>query len=263
MTRTGGSHDVALTREVSPSLARCELTFLPREAIDLARAVAQHAAYCRLLESLGLEVVRLPADAAQPDCCFVEDTAVVLDELAVIAHPGAPSRRGEVEVVAAVLAHHRPLARIPASARLDGGDVLVLGRRLFVGATARTDAAGATALARLVAPFGYEVVPVPVTGCLHLKSAVTAIGDETVLANPAWADLAPLAGVEIVPVAAEEPWAANVLRVGDTVVAHAGFPRTLDRLAERGLGVRTVEVGEFLKAEAGVTCKSLLVRGLG
>jgi len=254
VTRTGGSHDVALTREVSPSLARCELTFLPREAIDLARAVAQHAAYCRLLESLGLEVVRLPADAAQPDCCFVEDTAVVLDELAVITHPGAPSRRGEVDVVAGALAPYRRLARIPDSARLDGGDVLVLGRRLFV---------GATALARLVAPFGYEVVPVPVTGCLHLKSAVTAIGDETVLANPAWADLAPLAGVEIVPVAAEEPWAANVLRVGDTVVAHAGFPRTLDRLAERGLGVRTVEVGEFLKAEAGVTCKSLLVRGLG
>jgi dimethylargininase len=247
-------------REVSPSLARCELTFLRRQAIDLARAVAQHEAYARLLASLGLEVVSLPGDAAQPDCCFVEDTAVVLDELAVLAHPGAPSRRGEVEVVAEALGRHRRLARIPASATLDGGDVLVHGRRLYVGLSGRTDAAGAEALASFVRPFGHEVVPVRVTGCLHLKSAVTAVGDETVLANPDWLDLAPFAGIEVVPVAAGEPAAANVLRVGRAIVAHDGFPRTAERLAGRGLDVRTVDVSEFLKAEAGVTCKSLVFR---
>jgi dimethylargininase len=137
---------IALTRDVSPALARCELRFLPREAIDLERAAVQHAAYCRLLESLGLEVVRLPADPAQPDCCFVEDTAIVLDEMAVLAHPGAPSRRDEVDVVASALTGYRPLARIPRSARLDGGDVLVVGRRLYVGSSGRTDAAGVRAL---------------------------------------------------------------------------------------------------------------------
>ena len=251
---------IALTRDVSPALARCELTFLPREAIDLGRAIAQHAAYARLLESLGLEVLRLPADAAYPDCCFVEDTAVVLDEVAVIAHPGAPSRRGEVDVVAAALEPHRPLARIPPPARLDGGDVLVLGRRLYVGVSGRTDPAGADALQRIVGPLDYEVVPVGVTGCLHLKSAVTAIDDETVLANPEWFDASRLQGTEIVPVPADEPGAANVLRAGGSVIAPAGFPRTIDVLSARGVDVRPIDVSEFLKAEAGVTCKSLVFR---
>jgi len=254
--------DIALVRDVSPALARCELTFLPREAIDVERAVAQHAAYGRLLASLGLEVVSLPADAAQPDCCFVEDVAIVLDEVAILTHPGAPSRRAEVEVVAAALETYRPLARIPPSARLDGGDVLALGRRLYVGASGRTDTAGAEALAGLVSPFGYAVVPVRVSGCLHLKSAVTAIGDEAVLANPDWIDMTPFAGVEVVGVAAEEPGAANVLHVRGSVIAHEGFPRTADRLAARGLDIRTVDVSEFLKAEAGVTCKSLVFRSL-
>ncbi|PYQ07057.1 MAG: dimethylargininase [Acidobacteria bacterium] len=193
-THTSRVTDIALTREVSAALARCELTFRPRHAIDLDRAVGQHAAYCRMLESLGLDVVRLPGDPAQPDCCFVEDTAVVLDEVAVLAHPGAPSRRGEVDVVASALEGYRTLARIPSSARLDGGDVLALGRRIFVGSSARTDAAGARALQRIVAPFGYDVVPVGVTGCLHLKSAVTAIGEGAVLANPGWLDLGPFDG---------------------------------------------------------------------
>jgi dimethylargininase len=252
--------DVAVTRGVSPALAQCELTFLEREPIDLARAIAQHDAYCRLLEGLGLELVSLPADPSQPDCCFIEDTAIVLDELAVITHPGAPSRRGEVEVVAAALESERPLARIPPSARLDGGDVLVLGRRIYVGTSGRTDAAGASALQHLTGPYGYVVVPVRVRGCLHLKSAVTAIADETVVANPEWIDLTPFTGVEVLPVPDEEPGAANVLRVGASVVAHVGFPRTIDRLAARGLDVRPVDVSEFLKAEAGVTCKSLLFR---
>jgi dimethylargininase len=251
---------IAITREVSPSLARCELTFQPREPIDLPRAVDQHQEYERLLESLGLALVRLPGDPDLPDCCFVEDTAIVLDELAVLTHPGAPSRRAEVAVVAAALEPYRTLARIPSSARLDGGDVLVLGRRIYVGASARTDAAGTEALARLVAPYGYEVHPVRVSGCLHLKSAVTAIGDEAVVANPEWIDMTPFAGLEVVAVDPEEPGAANVLRLDDVVIAPAGFPRTMDRLAARGVDVRTLDVSEFLKAEAGVTCKSLIFR---
>src|SRR5262249_22801848 len=151
--------DLAITRDVSPSLARCELTFLAREPIDVDRAAAQHRAYCDLLEALGLMLRQLPGDAALPDCCFVEDTAVVLDEIAVLTHPGAPSRRGEVAAVAEALAPHRSIARIPPSATLDGGDVLVLGRRIYTGRTARTTGEGARALQRLLAPFRYRFVP--------------------------------------------------------------------------------------------------------
>jgi dimethylargininase len=248
----------ALTRDVSPSLAQCELTYLDREPIDLARARAQHSAYCATLAALGLDVVRLAADAALPDCCFVEDTAVVVDEVAVLTSMGAASRRGERPAVEAALAADRPVARIELPARIDGGDVLVVGRRVFVGQSQRTDAAGAEALAAALRPFGYAVVPVPVGGCLHLKSAVTALDEETLLVNPEWIDAAPFRGYALVHVAPAEPWAAKVLAVAGRVVAHAGFVRTLAQLDARGYAVRPVDASEFLKAEAGVTCKSIV-----
>jgi dimethylargininase len=255
-----GTAGVALMRGVPPTLADCELTHLEREPIDLERAVAQHAAYAGLLRSLGLELVELPADPAFPDCCFVEDAAVVLDELALVTMPGARSRRGELDAVAAALAPFRPLERTRLPATLEGGDVLRVGRRLFVGRTARTNAAGIARLAAVAEPLGYEVVPVAVTGCLHLKSAVTALDDERVLANPGWFDTTPFAGFEVLPVAAGEPGAANVLRVAGLVIAHPGFPRTLDRLSGLGYAVRPLDVSEFIKAEAALTCKSLLFR---
>jgi dimethylargininase len=246
--------DIAVTRGVSPGLADCELTFLERAPIDVARAEEQHRAYEGLLE------VRLPADSTLPDCCFVEDAALVFDEVAVVTRPGAPSRRRETEVVASALAAYRPIVPMRAPARLDGGDVLVVGRQVFVGLSARTDAEGLAALDRALRPFGYDVAPVGVRGCLHLKSAATALGEDALLVNPEWIDLAPLRAYECVPVDPAEPWAANVLRVRDVVVAASGFPRTRDRLRARGLGVREVDMSEFLKAEAGVTCKSLVFR---
>ena len=252
--------DVAVVRGVSPSITRCELTYLEREPIDLDRAVAQHAAYAVLLRDLGLEVVEIPADPDLPDCCFVEDTAVVLDGLAILARPGAASRRGETPAVEEALAGLRPLARIEAPAALEGGDVLTVGRTLFVGRSPRTNAAGIDRLRTLAEPLGYRVVAVPVIGCLHLKSAVTALDDEHVLAHAGWIDPRPLRGLEIVPVAPEEPGAANVLRAGGKVVAHPGFPRTLERVAARGYDVRPLDVSEFLKAEAALTCKSLLFK---
>jgi dimethylargininase len=254
----GGASGIALMRGVPPTLDRCELTYRVWEPFDLDRARAQHAAYAALLRSLGLEVVELPTDAAFPDCCFVEDTAVVLDEVALLAMPTPPSRRGEIAVVEEALARFRPLERTPFPATLEGGDVLRIGRRLFVGRSPRTNEAGIARLASVAEPLGYRVLPVTVTGCLHLKSAVTALDDERVLANPAWIDTGPFAGLGVVRVAPEEPAAANVLRVGGLVVAHIGFPRTLDRLAELGYAVRPLDISEFLKAEAALTCKSLL-----
>jgi dimethylargininase len=249
---------VALTRAVPETLARCELTFQEREPIDLARAVAQHVAYTDLLRSLGLELVELPADPAFPDCCFVEDTAVVLDEAALLTRPGAASRRGEQAAVETALARYRTIARTEAPATLEGGDVLRVGRRLYVGRSGRTNPAGIERLAAVAEPIGYRVVPVDVTGCLHLKSAVTALDEERLLVNRAWLDAAALSGLDLVDVAPEEPGAANVLAVAGRVIGHPGFPRTLERVAALGYPVLTLDVSEFLKAEAALTCKSLL-----
>ena len=258
MTAAAATAGVALLRGVPSTLASCELTFQEREPIDLALAVGQHDAYAALLRSLGLEVVELPADPAFPDCCFVEDTAVVLDEVALVTRPGVASRRGEVAAVEAALARYRPIERTPKPATLEGGDVLRVGRRVFVGLSGRTNAEGIDRLAAVAEPLGYRVTPVAVTGCLHLKSAVTALDDARVLVNRAWLDPEPFRGLELVDVAAEEPGAANVLTAGGQVIGHAGFPRTLDRLSARGYRVQPLDVSEFLKAEAALTCKSLL-----
>ncbi len=252
--------DIAITRDIPQSILRCELTHLDREPIDYARAVTQHEAYCQVLSELGLSLSRLPADEAYPDCPFVEDTAVVLDELAILASPGVASRRGEVTTIARVLSRYRPLSRIEPPATLEGGDVLVMGRTIFVGKSSRTNVAGIAALAKFVGYFGYRVRPIEVAGCLHLKSAVTALDGETVLLNPAWIDRGALAELRIIEVAPEEPGAANVLSVRDSVLSHPGFPRTLERLVAASYRVAPVDISEFLKAEAALTCKSLLLR---
>jgi len=252
---------MAVTRAVSPAIDRCQLAFRPREPIDAALARRQHEAYEQALRDAGCAVVRLPADDDLPDSVFVEDTAVVVDELAVIARSGAESRRGEVAAVAELLARYRRLVRIEAPGTLDGGDVLVAGRRVFVGESRRTNAAGIAQLARWLVPLGYRVRAVPVARCLHLKSAVTPLADDALLINPDWADpelFRPLALVEVHPA---EPEAANVLRVGGRVLCSAACPRTRARIEARGFEVAEVDVSELAKAEGAVTCCSLIVEG--
>lgn len=252
---------VAIVRDVASSIERCELTHIAREPIDLGRARVQHEDYIAALGRNGVEVVRLDADEAYPDCCFVEDTAVVLDELALLTMPGSFSRRGEVTVVEAALApFRRVLERIELPATMDGGDVLVVGRRIFVGRTTRTNEAGIEALRRIVAPHGYSVTAVLVPGCLHLKSAVTAVDGGTLLANRAWLDATRFDGFDVLDVAPGEAGAANVLRVGGELLAHAGYPRTAERLRRAGFPVVPLDISEFVKAEAALTCKSLLFR---
>lgn len=248
----------ALTRLPGAELARCELTHLPRQPIDIALAIAQHQAYQLALRAEGLQVIELPADPAHPDGVFVEDTAVVLEELAVLTSPAPPSRRGERAAVEAALIPFRPLARLAEGAFLEGGDVLRVGRTLFVGLSGRTTEAGLRALAEIVRPHGYTVVPVRVTGCLHLKSAACAVDDQTVLINPAWLDIEPFAGFRLVDVPAAEPFGANVLRLPGAIVVSSAFPDTAEVV--RGLGHRvvTVDVSELHKAESGVTCMSLV-----
>ena len=249
---------IAMTRGVSPALARCELAFLPRVALDAGRARDQHREYERALRDLGCTVVSVAADPALPDCVFIEDVALVLDEVAVLLRPGAPSRRPEAAAVAEALAVYRPLRWIAEPATIDGGDVLRIGRTLFVGRSGRTSDAGAAALAAAVAPFGYDVRGVTVTGCLHLKSAVTQVGPDTVLVNAAWMGTEPLAGMRRVEVDPAEPHAANALWLGGDVIYPASFPRTIERLQAAGVSVRAVDVSELQKAEGAVTCCSLV-----
>jgi dimethylargininase len=248
----------ALTREVSPSIVRCELTHLVRETIDVDTACAQHEAYERCLASLGCDVRRVPPEPLLPDAVFVEDTAVVLDEVAIVTRPGAPSRRGEAASVAAALGGYRELRVMRGPGTLDGGDVLRIGRRLLVGLSARSGHGGIEELGLLVAPLGYTVEAVPLRGCLHLKSAATLVAPDTVLINPAWVAARDLGRVRTIAVDAHEPAAANALLVGGTVVHPASFARTRERLESHGIAVRSVDVSELAKAEGGVTCCSLV-----
>lgn len=249
---------VAITHVPPASLEQGERSFVEREPIDMDKARAQHVAYCDLLYSLGCEVVVLNVNHEFPDAVFVEDTAIVLDEVAVLASPGAGSRRGEIPGIAAELRNHRTLARIELPATLDGGDVVVTGRMILVGKSARTNAEGAAALAALVRPFGYVVRGVGMHDCLHLKSACCALPDGRLLVNPAWLELADLAGFDIIEVDPSEPFAADVLTIGRTVVSAAASPKTAAIIGALGFDSRTIDLSEFAKAEGGVTCLSLV-----
>jgi dimethylargininase len=249
---------IAITRQFGAEIVRCELTHLAREPIDVERAREQHREYEACLSDLGCEVHSLPAERELPDSVFVEDAAVVLDEVAVITRPGAASRRPEGESIGTALQPYRPLRHVEPPGTLDGGDVLRVGRMLFVGLSGRTDEAGLGQLVEILSPFGYEVKGVGVHDCLHLKSAVTLVDEDALLVNPDWVDpaeFAPLSCIEIDPT---EPAAANALLVGGTLVYPEGFPLTRQRLVEHGIEVRTVNAAELAKAEGGVTCCSLI-----
>ncbi|MCI0435308.1 MAG: arginine deiminase family protein [Gemmatimonadetes bacterium] len=243
---------------MSDAILRCELTHLSREPIDVAAARTQHGAYEAELERAGCRVVRLPDTPDLPDAVFVEDTAIVLDEIAVIAHPGAASRRAETASVAELLARYRPLCWIQPPATLDGGDVLVMDRTITVGRSGRTSADGVEQLRRIAEPFDYDVREVTVTGCLHLKSAVTCVAPDVVLLNPDWVDRSSLGSVETIEIDPAEPFAANALRIGAAVLHGAVFARTRERIERRGLDVRPIDFSELAKAEGGVTCCSIV-----
>lgn len=249
---------IALTREVSDSITGCELTHLARRPIDVGRARTQHAAYEAALRELDCRVERVPAAHDCPDSVFIEDTAVVLPELAIITRLGAPSRRAETEAVRTTLKAYRELAVIEPPGTLDGGDVLVAGRTVFVGQSARTNARGIEQMRQAVSPLGYTVIGIPVTGCLHLKSAVTEVAEKVLLLQPDWVDPALFDGFVTIDVDSSELYAANALRIGSRVIYPAAFPRTAARLAARGISLHLVEADELAKAEGAVTCCSLV-----
>lgn len=250
----------AVVRQPAASIVSCELTYMERVPISHVGALGEHSTYVAVLRAAGVEVVVLPPLEAFPDSVFTEDVAVVLDEIAVLTRPGALSRQPEPGYIGPTLARFRPLKALSAPGTLEGGDVLRIGKRIYVGVSTRTNAAGIEQLQALTAPYGYTVMPVPVCGALHLKTAATALDEHTLIANADWLDLAPFEGMHILKVTPEEPWGANVLTVGEARLVNAACPRTLDQVAQAGYAVMPVALDEFAKAEAGLTCLSLIFR---
>ncbi len=255
---------IAITRDISDALADCELTHLERVPIDLERARAQHSIYVTALRGAGYQVITLPASDEHPDCVFVEDAAVAFPEIAVMTRPGAESRRGELGPIAEVLGERRALASIEGPGTLDGGDVLVLGQEVFVGLSSRSNAEGVRQFGAILEPLGYRVQGIEVRGCLHLKSAATAIDAKRVLVNPGMVDVALLGDVERIEVDPSEPMAANLVALPGapakgTVLHGAAYPKTGERLRAAGLNVVEVPADELAKAEGALSCCSILL----
>jgi dimethylargininase len=248
---------IAVTRKVSSGMLRCELTHLQRTVIDITRAREQHHAYEQALCNLGWRIESLPEAPELPDSVFVEDTAIVVDEVAVITRPGAPSRRAETAAIAAALAKYRPLVRIESPGTLDGGDVLRVDRTLYVGTSSRSNTSGIEQLGALLRPFDYRVQPVAVRGCLHLKSAVTQVATDALLINSRYLERQQLPAMRFIEVDESEPRGANALLLGVDVIYPRSYPRTAEVLRRQGIRVHTVDMSETEKAEGGVTCCSL------
>lgn len=246
-----------VTHVPSPALQDCALTFLESEPIDLVKAAREHADYCRMLELCGAHVVRLEENRSLADSVFVEDPIIVFEETAVLTSMGIESRRKEGEALAAFFRAHRKIERIALPAKIEGGDVLKVGRRIYVGISPRTNKRGIKALNDIIQPFGYETIPVRVNGCLHLKTGCTALDEETLLINKDWVDITPFNGFRIIETLPEEPFGANVLPIQDTVCMNEAFPGTIALVRSLGYMVRSTDISEFVKAEAGLTCMSI------
>ncbi|MFP5260641.1 MAG: dimethylarginine dimethylaminohydrolase family protein [Blastocatellia bacterium] len=243
---------------MSPRIVECELTFIDRTPIDFPLAARQHEEYRAALKRHSATVEELSGNESYPDSCFVEDTAIVVDEVAVITSMGAVSRRGETALIERALSRYRDIVRVSLPATIEGGDVLRVGKKIYVGQSSRTNALGVEELAKVLNPLGYEVIPVETKRSLHLKSACTAIDDETLIVNPGWVELDSFRGFNLLRTPAEEPWSANVLRVGPTVFLQAGFPRTLEMVQRVTEKVEVVDTSELGKAEGALTCLSII-----
>jgi dimethylargininase len=250
---------VAITRRISPRFNDCEITHIERTPIDLNIARAQHNEYIHTLSELGCQVIELQEEPDLPDSVFVEDTAFILPEVAVITRPGADSRKPEIDTIIPALSPYRPLLHVSEPASVDGGDVLVVGRKIFIGMSTRSNKESVSQLNALLDNYGYTVYGVEMTDCLHLKTAVTRVDDKTLLINKNWVDPANFSGFDLIDVDASEPFAANCLPVRGKIIYPTTFPKTRKRLEEKGYSIAEVDLSELAKAEGAVTCCSLIV----
>lgn len=250
---------VAITREISSRFNECEITHIDRTPIDLNIARTQHKEYVQTLAKIGCQVIELHEERDLPDSVFVEDTAFILPEVAVITRPGADSRKPETASIIQALSSHRPLVHVSAPATVDGGDVLVLGKNIYIGMSTRSTQEAVTQLQGLLDNYGYKVNGVKLTDCLHLKTAVTRVDDKTLLINKNWVDAAHFAEYELIEVDSSEPFAANCLPVKDIIIYPTTFPNTQKKLEQKGFKIVNVKLDELAKAEGAVTCCSLII----
>ncbi len=250
---------IAITRKISPRFNECEITHIERTPIDLDIARQQHQEYVYTLKELGCEVIELSEEPDLPDSVFVEDTAFILPELAVIARPGADSRKPETETIIKALSPYRALAHINEPATLDGGDVLALDKKIYVGLSTRSNAQAVEQLNQLLNQYGYQALGVELKDCLHLKSAVTKVDEETLLINKNWIDERYFADYNLIEVHASEPYGANCLPIRGHIIYPHAFPKTQALLEAKGFKIKNVNVDELAKAEGAVTCCSLII----
>ncbi len=250
----------AITRKVSPAIEKCELTHLDRQSISFEVATEQHEAYVALLRSIGCTVLTLDAEPTMPDSVFVEDAALVLDEVAVSTRPGAESRQAEVDSIRVALAPYRELIDIKAPGTLDGGDILKVGRTIYIGLSTRSNQAAVEQLRAGLEPHNYTVKTIEVKDCLHLKSAVSIVAKDVLLLNPAWIDPSLFPDMKIIEIDPSEPYAANAVLIGEDIIYPEEFPKTCAKLKAEGLKVHTVLATELAKAEGAVTCCSLIFK---
>jgi len=246
-----------ITHLPSPSLELCELTFLDAKTINIQKAQKEHEDYCSMLEECGARVIIHSENISLPDSVFVEDPIIVFDEVAVLTSMGVESRRKESEYIEKTFSKYRDVKRIKLPAKIEGGDVLKIGRRIFVGLGARTNEEGITALKHIIAPYGYEVISVEVPGCLHLKTGCTALDENTVLINPSWVNSNAFDDFTQIQVPIDEPFGANILKINETICMNKAFPKTIERVKSLGYSVKSTDITEFVKAEAGLTCMSV------
>ncbi|HVF25007.1 MAG TPA: arginine deiminase family protein [Anaerolineales bacterium] len=250
---------LAITRDVSPRLSECEITHIDRSPIDVKVAQAQHNTYVQALKELGCAVLELPAEADLPDSVFVEDTAVILPEVALITRPGADSRKPETESIIPMLKPYRELVFIEPPATVDGGDVLVVGNNIYVGMSTRSNQAAVDQMNHLLGKYGYKVQGVELHDCLHLKTAMTRVDDQTLLINRKWVDVENFEGYRLIDIDESEPFAGNCLPIGDAIIFPVEFPKTGAKLEAYGYKLKTVLADELAKAEGAVTCCSLII----
>jgi dimethylargininase len=250
----------AIVRPPGVSFAQAVSSQQPRPTIDVALARQQHGEYCAALRTAGLDLLELPPDERHPDACFVQDTAVVFGDLAVVARFGVESREGEQEAVRTAFQGHKRLAEIRPPATLEGGDVLIIGPRLFVGLSERTNRAGFTQLRDLLELEGGSVAALPVPESLHLLSDCTYLGRGVLLAKESVASLPIFAGLDVILIPADEGYAANALGLDTYVILPAGYPHTAAQIRAREFTVLPVPLSEFAKADGGATCLSLPFR---
>lgn len=250
---------IAITRKISPRFNECEITHIDRTPINIEIAERQHNEYIKALQALNCDVIELPAEKDLPDSVFVEDTAFILPEVAVITRPGADSRKPVIDSIMQALLPYKKILQVKDPATVDGGDVLVLGKNIYIGLSTRSNLQAVEQLNILLKDFGYQVLGIELTDCLHLKSAVTKVDDKTLLINPNWVDSTYFSGFDLIPIHASEDFAANCLPLNGQIIYPTSFPHTQKLLENKGYKIKNVNLDELAKAEGAVTCCSLIL----